>query len=210
MQLVVGLGNPGRKYEGTRHNAGSWLVEQFALAQGIALRNEPKHFGIVGRSDASGAWLLIPQTFMNLSGRAVGSLAGFFKIAPAEILVAHDELDFLPGVAKLKLGGGVAGHNGLKDISARLGTQDFWRLRIGIGHPGDRDVVADYVLSRPSNADREAIEASLDRAIGILSLAVAGDLQGAMLKLHTKLADGPQATPAPPAAGRSEVKKDNE
>lgn len=209
IRLIVGLGNPGRKYEGSRHNAGFWLVERFAAAQGIALRNEPRYHGIAGRSDASGAWLLMPQTYMNLSGKAVGSLAGFFKIAPTEILVAHDELDFLPGVAKMKLGGGVAGHNGLKDISARLGTQDFWRLRIGIGHPGDRDVVADYVLSKPSQADRQAIDASITRALDVLSLAVDGDLQGAMLRLHTKDRAGSQVNTAEAAVSPPGARKDD-
>lgn len=186
IRLIVGLGNPGKEYEGTRHNAGYRLVERFAGIQRIALRKEAKYYGIAGRDESSGVWLLMPTTFMNLSGKSVGALAGFFKIAPAEILVAHDELDFLPGVVKMKLGGGVGGHNGLKDIAAHLGSNDFWRLRFGIGHPGDRDVVADYVLSKPSKLDREAIEETIDRALEILPLAMAGDVERAMHKLHTK------------------------
>ncbi len=186
IRLIVGLGNPGKEYEGTRHNAGQWLVERFAGIRHVALRKEGKYYGLAGRDEGSGAWLLVPTTFMNLSGKSVAALAGFFKIAPGEILVAHDELDFLPGVVKMKLGGGVGGHNGLKDIAAHLGTNDFWRLRFGIGHPGDRDVVADYVLSKPSKLDREAIEETIDRALEILPLAIEGEVERAMHKLHTK------------------------
>jgi PTH1 family peptidyl-tRNA hydrolase len=186
IRLIVGLGNPGREYERTRHNAGFWLLERFAAQEGIALRKEPKYSAFVGRHEPSGAWLVMPQTFMNLSGRSVVLLAGFFKIPAAEILVAHDELDFAPGLAKLKQGGGVAGHNGLRDIAARIGSPDFWRLRIGIGHPGDRSVVADYVLGKPAPQDREAIDASIGKALEVLPLCLAGDMQAAMLKLHTK------------------------
>jgi len=186
IRLIAGLGNPGKEYEGTRHNAGYRLVERFAAGQRIALRKEAKYHGIAGRDESTGAWLLMPTTFMNLSGKSVGALAGFFKIAPAEILVAHDELDFLPGVVKMKLGGGVGGHNGLRDVAAHLGSNDFWRLRFGIGHPGDKDVVADYVLSKPSKLDREAIEETIDRALEILPFAIAGEVERAMHKLHTK------------------------
>ena len=186
IRLIVGLGNPGKEYEGTRHNAGYRLVEKFAGRQRITMRKEAKYYGIAGRDEDSGVWLLMPTTFMNLSGKSVNALAGFFKIAPAEILVAHDELDFLPGVVKMKLGGGAGGHNGLKDVSAQLGTNDFWRLRFGIGHPGDRDVVADYVLSKPSKLDCEAIEETIDRALDILPLTIAGEVERALHKLHTK------------------------
>ncbi len=185
IRLIVGLGNPGKEHEGTRHNAGYRLVERFAHAQRVALKKEAKYHGIAGRIDATGTWILMPTTYMNLSGKSVGVLAGFFKIAPAEILVAHDELDFLPGVVKMKLGGGVGGHNGLKDISAHLGSNDYWRLRLGIGHPGERDVVVDYVLGKPSKLDREAIEESIGRALEILPLTIAGDVERAMHKLHT-------------------------
>jgi len=186
IRLIVGLGNPGREYERTRHNAGFWLLERFAVREGVALRREPKYSAFVGRHEPSGAWLMMPQTFMNLSGKSVVLLAGFFKIPASEILVAHDELDFDPGVAKLKQGGGVAGHNGLKDVAARIGSPDFWRLRIGIGHPGERSAVADYVLGKPSPEDREAIDSSIEKALGVLPLCISGDVQNAMLKLHTK------------------------
>jgi len=186
IRLIVGLGNPGKEYEATRHNAGFWLVERFAARERIGLKKDAKYQAYVGRHAPSGAWLVLPQTYMNASGRAVGLLAGFFKIAPEQVLVAHDELDFPPGTAKLKQGGGVAGHNGLRDIAARLGSLDFWRLRLGIGHPGDKNVVADYVLRKPAPEDRAAIDRSIDKALEILPLCVAGDIQGAMLKLHTK------------------------
>ncbi|HXZ51524.1 MAG TPA: aminoacyl-tRNA hydrolase [Burkholderiales bacterium] len=186
IRLIVGLGNPGREYERTRHNAGFWLLERFAVREGIALRKEAKYSALVGRHEASGAWLVVPQTFMNLSGKSVFLLAGFFKIPASEILVAHDELDFAPGVARLKQGGGVAGHNGLRDIAARIGSPEFWRLRIGIGHPGERSAVADYVLGRPTPEDREAIDASIGKALDVLPLCLAGNMQDAMLKLHTK------------------------
>ena len=185
VRLIVGLGNPGKDYERTRHNAGFWLVERFAAQSGVVLRKDAKYQALVGRLASNGAWLVLPQSFMNASGRAVQMLAGFFRIQPAEILVVHDELDFAPGVAKMKQGGGIAGHNGLKDISQRLGSHDYWRLRLGIGHPGDRDAVADYVLNKPSVEDREAIEAAIGRSIEVLPLCLSGDLQGAMQKLHS-------------------------
>lgn len=201
MKLIVGLGNPGRKYELTRHNAGFWLIERFAAKNGIALRNDAKFQALLGRHEPSGAWLLMPQAYMNASGRPVQMLASFFKIAPAEILIAHDELDFAPGTVRLKLGGGIAGHNGLKDISARLGTHDYWRLRIGIGHPGARDLVTHYLLnSHPTAEDRGAIDGALDRALEVMPLILSGDMQGAMHRLHTQ-DKPPKADSAPRAAG---------
>ena len=189
IRLVVGLGNPGKEYERTRHNAGFWLLERFAQQSGVALRKDGKYQALVGRlgsaGGTAGAWLVLPQSFMNASGRAVQMLAGFFKIAPAEILVVHDELDFSPGTAKMKQGGGIAGHNGLRDISQRLGSHDYWRLRLGIGHPGDKNAVADYVLQKPSADDRAAIDEAIGRSVEILPLCLAGDLQGAMQKLHS-------------------------
>ena len=185
IRLIVGLGNPGKDYERTRHNAGFWLLERFAVQSRVALRKDGKYQALVGRMGSNGAWLVLPQSFMNASGRAVQMLAGFFKISAAEILVVHDELDFAPGVAKMKQGGGIAGHNGLKDISQRLGSHDYWRLRLGIGHPGDKNVVADYVLNRASADDREAIDAAIGRSIEMLPLCLAGDMQGAMQKLHS-------------------------
>jgi peptidyl-tRNA hydrolase, PTH1 family len=205
IRLIVGLGNPGREYERTRHNAGYWLVERFAASCDIAMRKDQKYQALVGRHAPSGAWLLLPQTYMNASGRSVLMLAGFFRMAPDEILVAHDELDFAPGVAKLKQGGGIAGHNGLRDISQRLASHDYWRLRIGIGHPGDKDLGADYVLQKPAPEDRTAIDAAIDRALAVVPLCLTGDLQGAMLKLHTqdKGAERAGAASEAPPAGKS-------
>ena len=185
IRLVVGLGNPGKEYERTRHNAGSWLVERYASAGGLNFRKDPKYQARVARSEATGAWLLLPQGFMNASGHAVQLLAGFFKIKPEEILVVHDELDFAPGIARIKQGGGIGGHNGLRDISQRLGSHDYWRLRLGIGHPGDKSLVADYVLHKPSVEDKAAIDGAIDRALEVMPLCVAGDLQAGMLKLHS-------------------------
>ena len=186
IRLVVGLGNPGKEYERTRHNAGFWLVERYALKSGVALRKDGKFQALVGRlGTGGGAWLVLPQGFMNASGHAVQMLAGFFKIPAAEILVVHDELDFAPGAAKLKQGGGIAGHNGLRDISHRLGTHEYWRLRRGIGHPGDKNAVADYVLRKPSTDDKSAIDEAIARSIEVLPMCLSGDLQGAMQKLHT-------------------------
>ncbi len=198
MKLIVGLGNPGRQYEATRHNAGFWLVERLAAETHTVLRKDAKFQALVGRHESSGAWLLLPQNYMNASGRPVQMLASFFKIAPAEILVAHDELDFAPGVARIKQGGGIAGHNGLKDISARLGSHDYWRLRIGIGHPGDKRAVTDFVLQKPTPDERAAIDAAIARALEVLPLVLAGDLQGAMLKLHTQEQAGIAERPGKP------------
>ena len=167
IKLIVGLGNPGDKYADTRHNAGEWLVERLARRFNVSLNPESKFFGKTARTLVNGkeVRLLVPTTFMNLSGKAVGALASFYRIKPEEILVIHDELDLPPGTAKLKQGGGHGGHNGLKDIVAQLGNNNnFYRLRIGIGHPGHRDLVAGYVLNKPSPADRDALEKVLDEA----------------------------------------------
>ena len=185
IRLVVGLGNPGKEYERTRHNAGFWLVERYAQASGIVLRKDAKFKALVGRLEQGGAWLLLPQSYMNLSGQPVQMLAGFFKIKPEEILVVHDELDFPPGVARLKQGGGIAGHNGLKDISQRLATHEYWRLRLGVGKPPPEREGADYVLERPSAEEKTAIDAAIDKSIELLPQLLAGDMQGAMNKLHT-------------------------
>ncbi len=204
IRLVVGLGNPGKEYERTRHNAGFWLVERFATASGVHFRKDPKYQALVARmppdSPGGGAWLLMPQSFMNASGRAVQMLAGFFKIKAEEILVVHDELDFPPGTAKIKQGGGIAGHNGLRDISQRIASHDYWRLRIGVGKPPPGSEGADYVLQKPSPEDRAAIDASIDKALGILPLCLSGDMQTAMHKLHTE--DKP-----PPAKKEPEKKE---
>ena len=190
IRLVVGLGNPGKEYERTRHNAGFWLVERFASANGINLRKDPKFKALVGRipveNETGGAWLLLPQSFMNLSGQPVQMLAGFFKIKPEEILVVHDELDFPPGVAKLKQGGGIAGHNGLKDISQRLATHEYWRLRLGVGKPPAGREGADYVLEKPPAEERAEIDAAIQKSLEVLPQMLAGDMQTAMHKLHTE------------------------
>lgn len=167
IKLIVGLANPGAKYEGTRHNAGEWLVNELARMYNASLKEEAKYFGKVAKiNTAQGeVRLLVPTTFMNLSGKAVGALANFYRIKPEEILVAHDELDLPPGVAKIKQGGGHGGHNGLKDIIASLGNNNnFYRVRIGIGHPGHKDLVANYVLGKPAPQDQEKIDAAVDEA----------------------------------------------
>ena len=173
IKLIVGLGNPGDKYTDTRHNTGEWLIERLARRFNVSLNPESKFFGKTARTLVNGkeVRLLVPTTFMNLSGKAVGALASFYRIKPEEILVIHDELDLPPGTAKLKQGGGHGGHNGLKDIVAQLGNNnDFYRLRIGIGHPGHRDLVAGYVLNKPSPADRDALEKVLDEATDCIEM----------------------------------------
>jgi PTH1 family peptidyl-tRNA hydrolase len=184
IRLVVGLGNPGKEYERTRHNAGFWLVERFAQASGFTLRKDPKFKALVGKN-AAGAWFLLPQSFMNLSGQPVQMLAGFFKFKPEEILVVHDELDFAPGVARIKQGGGIAGHNGLRDISQRLGSHDYWRLRLGVGKPPAGSEGADYVLQKPAAEDRAAIDQAIERALQVLPEMLTGDMQAAIQKLHS-------------------------
>ena len=187
IRLIVGLGNPGREYENTRHNAGFWWLDEFARMHNLSFRSEAKFHGLAARGQLHGheVFLLKPQTFMNVSGRAVGALAQFYKIAPAEILVVHDELDLPPGSAKLKLGGGHGGHNGLKDIIAHLGTKDFWRLRLGIGHPGERSEVVNFVLNDPRREERALIDEAMQRALDVAHLVVEGKTEAAMLKLHS-------------------------
>jgi PTH1 family peptidyl-tRNA hydrolase len=185
IKLIVGLGNPGDKYESTRHNAGFWLVDLIAAQNNIKMALDAKMFGLVGKLNAD-TWLLKPTTFMNASGKAVAAIANYYKINPTEILVIHDELDLQPGTAKLKLGGSRSG-NGIKDIIAALGTEAFWRLRIGIGHPGDKSEVVNYVLKAPTKQEFEALEKSTYEAASILPFLLKGDFDAAMLKLHTKL-----------------------
>jgi len=187
IRLIVGLGNPGREYESTRHNAGFWWLDEFARLHKLDFRSEVKFHGLMARGQSHGHEILLlkPQTFMNVSGRAVGALAQFYKITPAEILVVHDELDLPPGVARLKMGGGHGGHNGLKDIIAHLGTRDFWRLRIGIGHPGERAEVSNYVLNDPRREDRELMDEAMQQAQDIAHLVIEGKTEAAMLKLHS-------------------------
>jgi PTH1 family peptidyl-tRNA hydrolase len=186
IRLVVGLGNPGAQYATTRHNAGFWLVERYAETNRVSLRGERGFHGIVGRDGAR--WLLMPDTFMNRSGLAVGALARFYKILPDEILVAHDELDLDPGIVKLKLGGGHAGHNGLRDIASVLGTPQFWRMRIGIGHPRTLNLqqqVVDFVLHPPRRDEQKAIDEAIERGMDVLPQLFDGQAEAAMMKLHT-------------------------
>jgi len=191
MKLVVGLGNPGKQYERTRHNAGFWWVERLARGDNVELRISPRYHGRIGKlPGAHGVWLQLPDTYMNNSGRAVAALAGFYKIEPSEILIVHDELDLPPGAVRLKKGGGTAGHNGLSDIASRLGSREFWRLRIGIGNPREaghsEQAGADYVLEKPSAADRAAIEDAISRSLEVWPLLAGNRHEAAMLKLHTK------------------------
>ena len=188
IRLMVGLGNPGAEYEASRHNAGFWFIDEVARKLKVSLQPERNYFGLAARANTDGGplWLLEPMTFMNLSGKSVAALARFFKIAPEEILVAHDELDLLPGQVKLKLGGSHAGHNGLKDIHAQLGSPDYWRLRLGIGHPGVKAEVVNYVLRKPSAEHREAIDKSIEQSLAALDLLLAGEMERAMMRIHAK------------------------
>lgn len=188
MKLVVGLGNPGREYAGTRHNAGFEWVDRLAQMLQVPLKSEARFHGLCAqiRQKDLDLWLLEPQTYMNRSGQSVIALCQFYKIQTDEIIVVHDELDLLPGIAKLKKGGGLGGHNGLKDIAAKLGTQDFWRLRIGIGHPGDRNAVVDYVLHPPRKEEAQLIDEAIVRSLEVWPLIAQGACEAAMLKLHTK------------------------
>jgi len=186
LRAIVGLGNPGAQYEQTLHNAGFWFVDRLARRYGGQFRTEGKFFGEACRVriGAQDVWLLKPATFMNRSGRAVSALLNFYKITVAELLVVHDEIDLSPGDIRLKAGGGHGGHNGLRDIIPAVG-KDFLRLRVGVGHPGHRDRVADYVLGRASRADQDAIDAALDRAEAVIEQVVAGDPGRAMNSLHS-------------------------
>ena len=186
-RLIVGLGNPGRDYEETRHNAGFWFCARLAQTWGVPFAHESRFHGIVGRS-ARNVWMLLPQTFMNRSGQAVGALARFHRIAPAEILVVHDELDIPPGQLRLKFGGGMGGHNGLKDIASHLGTQDYWRFRVGIGHPGDRNEVVNYVLKPPRREEQAEIDTAIERAIDLMPLIENGEWNAATQRANTKVA----------------------
>ena len=188
IQLIVGLGNPGSEYERTRHNAGADFVEELARKLGVSLVPDNKYFGLTARANFQGQdlRLLIPTTYMNRSGQSVGAMANFFKISPATILVAHDELDLAPGIARFKQGGGHGGHNGLRDIIAALGNnQNFPRLRLGIGHPGAAPLVANFVLKRAPAAEQELIDAAIARAIQCVPEAIKGDWNTAMKNLHT-------------------------
>ena len=185
-RLIVGLGNPGAEYQETRHNAGFWFCMRLAEKWQTPLRHEARFHGLVGQIPGPKLWLLLPQTYMNRSGQAVGALMRFHRITPAEMLVVHDELDIPPGQLRLKFGGGLGGHNGLKDITAHLGTQDYWRLRIGIGHPGDRNEVVNYVLKPPRREEQTEIDTAIARAIDLMPLIEKGEWNAATQRANTK------------------------
>jgi len=210
IKLFVGLGNPGSEYEATRHNAGFWWIDALARELKVTLVPDKAYHARVARTTVQGqtVWLLQPQTFMNLSGKSVATLAKFFKIQPSEILVAHDELDVVPGQVKLKLGGSHAGHNGLRDIHAQLGSADYWRLRLGVGHPGVKAEVVNWVLKKPSPDDRVAIETCIDRALTAVPTLLAGDMEKATLLIHT--AKPPRPKPPRPEGGTNPAVKAGE
>ena len=188
ISLIVGLGNPGREHEGDRHNAGADFVELLARDYNTELKADKKFFGLYAKARISNkdVHLLIPTTYMNLSGKSISAVANFYKVKPEEILVCHDELDFQPGDIKLKQGGGHGGHNGLRDTVSALGNnKNFLRLRIGIGHPGDAKLVSNYVLKNPNKQEQEAIEESFDRARHVINKVIEGDLEKAMHQLHS-------------------------
>lgn len=188
IKLIVGLGNPTAEYEHTRHNAGFWFLDELAWQWKAAFKNEKKFFGDVARvaRPEGDVWLLKPDTYMNLSGKAVQALANFYKIQPEEILVVHDELDIDCGTIRFKLGGGNGGHNGLKDIQAKLGTPQFYRLRLGIGHPGDKHLVVGFVLNKPSAAERELIDRAIAKSLRAMDDVMAGRQEDVVRYLHSK------------------------
>lgn len=202
IKLFVGLGNPGPEYESTRHNAGFWWIEALARELKTSLVMDKSYHGLLARTTVKGQtlWLLAPQTFMNLSGKSVAALARFFKIQPEEILVAHDELDIVPGQVKLKFGGSHAGHNGLRDIHAQLGTDDYWRLRLGVGHPGVKAEVINWVLKKPSLDDRLAIDEGISRSLKALPHFLSGEMDKATMLVHTSKPPRPKP-PRPEPAG---------
>jgi PTH1 family peptidyl-tRNA hydrolase len=189
IRLIAGLGNVGPEYDATRHNAGFWLLDRLASRSGVSFGHQARFFGDIARASIAGesVWLLKPTTFMNRSGQAVASLASFHRVSAESILIVHDELDLLPGAAKIKFGGGHAGHNGLKDIQARLGSPNFWRMRLGIGHPRTLALtqqVIDFVLHRPSREHQGLIDEAIDRALESIDDMVAGQSERAMARLH--------------------------
>ena len=187
LRLIVGLGNPGAQYADTRHNAGFWFVDEVARITGATLRPEPRFHGLVARVmlNSHELWLLEPTTFMNRSGQSVAALARFYKIAPEQILIAHDEIDLPVGQVKLKYAGGHGGHNGLRDLHAHLGTPNYWRLRLGVDHPGSKDLVVDYVLHAPSKVDRQKIDGIIDEACRQLPALMRGETASVMNHLHS-------------------------
>ncbi|MDP1651248.1 MAG: aminoacyl-tRNA hydrolase [Rhodocyclaceae bacterium] len=195
LKLIVGLGNPGPDYSQTRHNAGFWFCERLARELNVSFARESRYQGLVANARAQNLWLLMPQTFMNRSGQSVQALMNFYRIQPAEMLVVYDELDIPPGQSRLKFGGGLGGHNGLKDITAHLGTQDYWRLRIGIGHPGDKNDVVSYVLKPPRKEEAGEIDATIDRALLAWPLLAKSDFNAATQRINVR--------PAPPKTEES-------
>lgn len=200
IRLFVGLGNPGAEYAATRHNAGFWWVDALAERLGARLVAERSYHGLVARINRpeGPVWLLEPTTFMNLSGTSVAALARFYKIEPAQVLVVHDELDLLPGQSKLKFGGSHAGHNGLKSIHAQLGSADYWRLRLGIGHPGHKAEVVHWVLKKPSPEHREAIETAVERSVKAAEMLMAGQMDRALAAIHAQPPRPKKPAPAKP------------
>lgn len=186
IKLFVGLGNPGGQYLETRHNVGFWWIDFIGQNHKLSLKNSKKYFGEFSKHNEDGeVFFLKPSTFMNDSGKSVQALAKFYKIEPEEILVIHDELDIQPGTAKLKLGGGHGGHNGLKSIQTSLGSNNFWRLRIGVGHPGDKSKVIGYVLNKPSKIEMQLIQESIINSYKVFSYIMLGQFEKAMLNLHS-------------------------
>ena len=207
IKLFVGLGNPGPEYEATRHNAGFWWIDELARELKVSLVPERSYYGLMARANVNGntVWLLEPQTFMNASGKSVAALARFFKIQPEEILVVHDELDVPPGQVKLKRGGSHAGHNGLRDIHAQLGSSDYWRLRVGIGHPGVKSEVVNWVLKKPSPDQRKLIDDSIIHSLKSYPALLEGDMEKATMQIHTSKPPRPKPprpvdAPAPAVA----------
>lgn len=205
IRLFVGLGNPGTEYEATRHNAGFWWIDALAQQWGVSMQSQSAYFGWVGSQGVGERkiWLLKPATFMNRSGQSVAALAKFFKLQPQEILIVHDELDIAPGEAKLKRGGGHAGHNGLRDIHARLGSADYWRLRLGIGHPGQKSEVIHWVLKKPAPDQREGIERAISRSLEAADALRDGAMDQATARIHTS--KPPRPKPPRPAPKPSEL-----
>ena len=209
IKLIVGLGNPGKEYERTRHNAGFRWVDAIAEGKRASWKRETKFAGWVTRVEEGGRdfWMLKPATYMNERGRSVSALMRFYRIEPAQMLVVHDELDLPPGAVKLKLGGGTGGHNGLTDIAAAIDSKDFWRLRIGIGHPGHKDLVSDYVLDKARKVEEEAIGPAFDRSLDLLPKLATGRLNDAMTWLHTAPKPAPETSDVVPVKTGTQLKE---
>lgn len=186
IKLFIGLGNPGAQYSSTRHNAGFWWIDLLASQHNVSFQNSDKFFSSIGKSShAEELYFVKPNTYMNDSGIAIAAITKFYKINPNEVLVIHDDLDIDVGQAKIKFGGSHGGHNGLKSIFASIGTQDFWRLKIGIGHPGEKHLVVDYVLKNPSSKERDLIDESIETSGRLFNEIASGQFEKAMLNLHT-------------------------